>query len=55
MCLEIDANNDKTGSPTANEMNNKDSHQSFLCIPGLQTEPPDSILGETTLFQSVRL
>ena len=53
--LEIDAKKDKTVSPSKKETNNKDSHQSFLCIPGLQTEPPDSILREKTLFQSVRL
>ena len=53
--LEMDANKDKTVSPSKKEMNSKYSHQSFLCIPGLQTEPPDSILREKILFQSVRL
>ena len=53
--LEIDANKDKTISPSKKELNSKDSHQSFLCILGLQTEPPESILRENTLFQSVRL
>ena len=53
--LEIDANKDKIVSPSKKELSSKDSHQSFLCIPGLQMEPPDSILREKTLFQSVRL
>ena len=34
---------------------NKTGHQSFLCIPGLQKKPPEHILTESTLFQSIRL
>ena len=37
------------------EVWSKNRHQSFLRIPGLQSEPPDPIQAELTMFQSIRL